>query len=162
MSDIKITVEAPGLVEAINALAAAMAGKVPCSSGTVPLGSAPAAPSAAVPAAAPAAAPAAVDVPWAVAQQPIQPAAAIPGGYSAAATTGPQLPVQPAPAAAQAAAATPTIEAIATAGAALCEKGMMAQLVGLLQKYGCQAITQLQPEHIPAFVTELRALGAAI
>lgn len=170
MSEVKITIEAPGLVEAINALAAAMAGKTPCTSNIGPgtEAPAPAVPQMPTQPVAPAIPP----------QMPQAPAAPVPTSYPAAAPVAPQMPTQPVPAApsmttpapVSAPASVPsvpsnpaiTIEALSNAGAALCEKGMMPQLVGLLQKYGCQAITQLKPEYIPAFAAELRALGAAI
>lgn len=170
MSEIKITIEAPGLVEAINALAAAMAGKTPCTSN---IGPGTEAPASAVPQM-----PAQPVAPAIPPQMPQAPAAPVPTNYPAAAPVAPQMPTQPVPAApsmtppapVSAPASVPsapsnpaiTIEALSTAGAALCEKGMMPQLVGLLQKYQCQAITQLKPEYILAFAAELRALGAAI
>lgn len=55
-----------------------------------------------------------------------------------------------------------TLEAIINAGAGLVEKGMMAQVVALLGKYGLQAVNQLQPAQYAPFANELRALGAAI
>ena len=38
----------------------------------------------------------------------------------------------------------------------------MPELLALLQKYGAQAITQLKPEQLGAFATELRGLGAKL
>jgi len=177
MSEVKITIEAPGLVEAINALAAALSGKAPCTSNVGPGTEAPApvAPAVAAPVAAPQM-PATPAIPPQMPQTPTT-AAPVAPGYPAAAPMATQMPAQPttpvpsmtapAPVAQTPAASAPstpaiTIEALSNAGAALCEKGMMPQLVGLLQKYGCQAITQLKPEYIPAFAAELRALGAAI
>lgn len=55
-----------------------------------------------------------------------------------------------------------TLDAIINAGAGLVEKGMMAQVVALLGKYGLQAVNQLQPAQYAPFAAELRALGAAI
>lgn len=175
MSEMKITIEAPGLVEAINALAAAMSGKTPCTCNTAPGMEAPAPVAPQMPTAP--AAPVAPAIPPQMPQAPTT-AAPVPTSYPAAAPVAPQMPTQPVPAApsmttpapVSAPASVPsapsnpaiTIEALSNAGAALCEKGMMPQLVGLLQKYGCQAITQLKSEYIPAFAAELRALGAAI
>lgn len=171
MSEVKITIEAPGLVEAINALAAAMAGKTPCTSNIGPGTEAPAPAVPQMPAQ-----PVAPAIPPQMPQAPTT-AAPVATGYPAAAPMATQMPAQPttpvpsviapAPVAQTPAASAPsnpaiTIEALSNAGAAMCEKGMMLQLVGLLQKYGCQAITQLKPEYIPAFAAELRALGAAI
>ena len=55
-----------------------------------------------------------------------------------------------------------TPEMIANAGANLLERGLMPQLMGLLQKFGVQAVTQLRQDQYPAFAAELRALGANI
>ena len=57
---------------------------------------------------------------------------------------------------------TYTLDQISRAGASLVDAGKMEQLLALLGRYGVQAVTQLQPEHYGAFVTELRALGAQI
>ncbi len=69
-------------------------------------------------------------------------------------TTAPAMPVAGAP--------TYTLDQISKAGAALVDAGKMAPLLGLLTKYGVQAITQLQPAQYGVFATELRALGAQI
>lgn len=55
-----------------------------------------------------------------------------------------------------------TPEMIANAGAELLGRGMMPQLMSLLQKFGVQAVTQLKQDQYPAFAAELRALGANI
>ncbi len=57
---------------------------------------------------------------------------------------------------------TYTLDQISKAGAALVDAGKMEPLLGLLTKYGVQAITQLQPAQYGVFATELRALGAQI
>ena len=70
-----------------------------------------------------------------------------------------------APAAAPVAAApTYTVEQIGKAGADLVSQdaAKMPGLLALLQKYGVQAITQLKPEQLGAFATELRGLGAKL
>ena len=63
-------------------------------------------------------------------------------------------------------AATPayTVEQIGKAGADLVSQdaAKMPELLALLQKYGAQAITQLKPEQLGAFATELRGLGAKL
>lgn len=75
----------------------------------------------------------------------------------------PAAPVQtPQPAPVAPAAPTFTPEMIANAGANLLERGLMPQLMGLLQKFGVQAVTQLRQDQYPAFAAELRALGANI
>ena len=57
---------------------------------------------------------------------------------------------------------TYSLDQIAKAGASLVDAGKMEQLLGLLGKYGVQAVTQLTPDQYGAFATELRALGAQI
>lgn len=51
---------------------------------------------------------------------------------------------------------------IMTAGAALIDAGKIAELTGLLNAFGVQAVTQLKQEQLGAFATELRKLGAQI
>ena len=57
-----------------------------------------------------------------------------------------------------------TVEQIGQGGADLVSQddGKMPELLALLQKYGAQAITQLKPEQLGAFATELRGLGAKL
>ena len=71
-------------------------------------------------------------------------------------------PAAPAPAMPTATAPAYTLDQISKAGAALVDAGKMEPLLGLLAKYGVQAVTQLQPAQYGAFATELRALGAQI
>lgn len=79
---------------------------------------------------------------------------------------GPQVtPPGNAPAVAPVAAAPAyTVEQIGKAGADLVSRdaAKMPELLALLQKYGAQAITQLKPEQLGAFATELRGLGAKL
>lgn len=59
----------------------------------------------------------------------------------------------------------PTVDAIAAAGAALCERGKVGELVALLQSYGVQTVTQaynLDDAAFANFLTGLRALGAQV
>lgn len=86
------------------------------------------------------------------APQPPAPIAPVPVTPPAAAA--PAVPVAPAP--------TFTREQIMTAGAALIDAGKMNELLALLNAFGVQAVTQLQPEQLGAFATELRKLGAQI
>jgi len=91
---------------------------------------------------------------------------------SAPVSSPPAVPVEPSTPVAPAAPPTPvvpvagdltyTLDQIAKAGASLVDAGKMEQLLSLLSKYGVQAVTQLAPEHYGAFATELRALGAQI
>lgn len=73
-------------------------------------------------------------------------------------------PIAPAPTAAPTAAPTYSIEDITRAGALLAQQGpdKLAQLSGLLQKFSLASVTDLKPEQMGAFVTELRGLGANI
>lgn len=94
---------------------------------------------------------------------PVNPA---PAPAAAAPVAGPQV-THPgnAPAVAPVAAApTYTVEQIGKAGADLVSQdaAKMPELLVLLQKYGVQAITQLKPEQLGAFATELRGLGAKL
>ena len=161
MFEMKITIESPALVEAMNNLASAivsgMTVKVPeVKAVAQPVQNqqtAPAAPTQEVPQTpvqtqpimnVPTAAPA----PTAPAQAPVQ--------------QTPVAPTQPAQPAQQAAKTPITLEAISRAGAALVDQGKMQQIMGLLSKYGVQAITQLQPNTYEAFAAEMRTLGAQI
>ena len=151
MFEIKMTIEIPGLPEALNALAGAI-GKQPefvChqhggnnhhidNAGVVNVDF-PAAPAPAAPVVNP--------------TTPVQPAP----------TTGTvaPTPVQPtAPVAAPA--ESYTVEELSRAGAALIDTGKMPQLLALLGKFGVQAVTQLPKEAYSAFGAELKALGAQL
>ena len=158
MFEVKVTIESPALVEAMNNLASAivsgMTVKVPeVKAVAQPVQNqqtAPAAPTQEVP------------------QTPVQTQPIMNVPTAAPAPTAPtQAPVQQTPVAptqpAQQAAKTPiTLEAISRAGAALVDQGKMQQIMGLLSKYGIQAITQLQPNTYEAFAAEMRTLGAQI
>lgn len=136
MMEMKIKIDVPELVAAVEKLAAAIDKTalnitVP-NEGTLnfnmPAGNAPAAP-APTPAA-----------------PPVTP-------MPTAAAPAPAVPVT---------APTYTLDQIAKAGANLVDAGKMEQLLALLTKYGVQAVTQLTPDQYGAFATELRALGAQI
>jgi len=66
----------------------------------------------------------------------------------------PAVPVAPAP--------TYNRDQIMTAGAALIDAGKINELMGLLNAFGVQAVTQLKQDQLGAFATELRKLGAQI
>lgn len=93
---------------------------------------------------------------------PVQAAAPSPAPSPAPATasvpTAPPVmpPVAPAPAY--------TMEQVGKAGADLvaANPGMMPTLMGLMQKYGVTMVTDLKPEQLGPFATELRALGGKI
>lgn len=154
MFEINVTVNAPELAEALNNLAAALkgakpepaaskAGKadkpapVPPADYMPPADTAPA-PAAPAPAVTPAPAPAPAPV-----QAPVTPAPA-----------PAPVPVAPAP--------TYSRDQIMTAGAALIDAGKINELMGLLNSFGVQAVTQLKQDQLGAFATELRKLGAQI
>ena len=97
-------------------------------------------------------------------QAPTPPAAPpTPPPQAPAPVAPPPAPVSPPPSSVPVAAApTFTREQIMTAGAALIDAGKMADLMTLLNTFGVQAVTQLKPEQLGAFATELRKLGAQI
>lgn len=157
MFEINVTVNAPELAEALNNLAAALKGAklepaasktgkadkpapVPPADYMPPADTAPApatpAPATPAPAVTPAPAPAPV-------QAPVTPAPA-----------PAPVPVAPAP--------TYNRDQIMTAGAALIDAGKINELMGLLNSFGVQAVTQLKQDQLGAFATELRKLGAQI
>ena len=179
MTEFKLTIEAPELANAITALADAIANRPLTATTEKPAtrtrtkknAETPAAPAAIQPAEQPVPtqdnsnAAAAFTAPTQLPQQ-AAPAPVIPYPVQAAVTPAPAQPAapvqtpQPAPVAPAAPAFTP--EMIANAGANLLERGLMPQLMGLLQKFGVQAVTQLRQDQYPAFAAELRALGANI
>ncbi len=147
MNEIKITLNIPGLPEALNNLADAIRGN----GVSVPTGSAPVEVKATQP-----------DTNTDIPQTPVNPTQPVQQNTEAVApaTETPSAPTAPAPS--ETAAVNYTIEQLSVAGAALCEQGKMAQLIGLLGKYGVQAVTQLKPtpDVLNPFAAELKALGA--
>ena len=159
MFEIKMTIEIPGLPEALNALAGAI-GKQPefvChqyggnnhhidTAGVVNVDfpAAPAAP--ADPAVNPTTPVQPAPTSNTVAPTPVQP--------TAPTTAAPTAPVAPAE--------SYTVEELSRAGAALIDAGKMPQLLALLGKYGVQAVTQVPKDAYGAFGTELKALGAQL
>lgn len=147
MMEMKIKIDVPELVAAVEKLAAAIDKTalnitVP-NEGTLnfnmPAGNAPVAPAPVQTAPTPAPAPA-------PAAPPVTPMPTAAAPTSAVPVTAP----------------TYTLDQIAKAGANLVDAGKMEQLLALLTKYGVQAVTQLTPDQYGAFATELRALGAQI
>ena len=160
MLEARLTIEAPTLAAAMERLAQAIAqGHTGAPSAPVPPPM-PAQAAAAAPTAHPAPAPTPAAAPVAHAPAPVAaapvsgPQAALPGSVPAAAPIA--APVAPAP--------TYTVEQIGKAGADLATQapGKMPELLALLQKYGARAITELKPEQLGAFATELRGLGAKL
>lgn len=149
MFEINVTVNAPEIAEALNNLAAALKGAKPEPAASKtgkadkpapvpPADYMPPADTAPAPAVTPAPAPAPAPV-----QAPVTPAPA-----------PAPVPVAPAP--------TYSRDQIMTAGAALIDAGKINELMGLLNSFGVQAVTQLKQDQLGAFATELRKLGAQI
>lgn len=158
MMEMKITVEAPDLAASIIKLAEAIASgpdpnlltpDEPRPVATYPTTPPPAPPVSPAPVTPTPTPPAGVTPPVEAPAPPAGPTSAAPGS-----TPAPAVPVSSAP--------TYTLDQISRAGASLVDAGKMEQLLGLLGRYGVQAVTQLQPEQYGAFATELRALGAQI
>jgi|GEM_PF-1643946 len=156
MFEVSVAVHAPDLSGAINALAAAMQGaKVASPAPISPPGAAPlpvqlpVTPAAAMPP--PVMPPTPPIIP--PAQLTILPAAPI-VPPAAASPIAPSLPVTQAPAY--------THEQLMTAGATLIDAGKINGLMALLGAFGVGAVTQLKPEMLGAFATEMRKLGAQI
>lgn len=146
MSNFTLTIQASELAAAIASLAAAMSG----ASFIAP---------AAAPAQLPPAAPAKpATPPPAPVQAPVTPT---PAAAPVAAPAPIQPPAAP-PVVPVAAAPTYSRYQIMTAGAALIDAGKINELMGLLNAFGVQAVTQLKQEQLGAFATELRKLGAQI
>lgn len=140
MIEVKVTIAAPELSEAINNLAAAICNRPMTTNGTTPVQQT------------------VVSVPdnGVIATAPMtNPTTAVPktaptAETSSVNTTSPSE--QPAK--------TYTKEELSNAGAALCEQGKMADLINLLAKYGVQSIVELGKEHYAAIAVDLKALGA--
>jgi hypothetical protein len=136
MLEMKITIEAPELANALNNLAAAMGAK-----------QAPVQPQPVV--AAPQTAPA----------QPIAPPAPAAPMPAPATTAQQSVPVAGVPL------AQPpkyTVDQIMAAGAQLMDAGKVNDLMNLLHSFGVQAVMDLKQEQFGAFATALREMGAKI
>lgn len=153
---INVTVSCPDITLAADTLAAAILHQTTVIKNTAPVSPAPVT---AAPAQIPAPAPVnpAQAMPVATTAQAAPPATAssAPTAMPVNAPTG-QPPVAPAP--------TYTYEQVGKAGADLvaANQGMMPTLMALLQRYGVQLVTDLKPEQLGPFATELRGLGAKI
>ena len=134
MFEVKVTIEAPALTEAINNLAGAMTGRHIDNVVTFPT--------------------------VAPETQPTEVRNEEP-----APAEEPAENVQPTPASVsepEAESKRYTVEEISNAGASLVDQGKMNELCDLLARYGVQAITQLDPGTYPAFVADLKTLGAQL
>lgn len=146
MYEIKVTVEVPGLPEALTALASALSKGQPAA--FFPQD---------------AASTANADKPAEAAQKaqenPTAPAVTSSTSANAEAVSAAQT--GPATAASSPSKAY-SLDDLSRAGAALIDQGKMPQLLELLKKYGVQAVTQLDPGTYLAFVEEMKALGAKL
>lgn len=79
----------------------------------------------------------------------------------AAPAPAPQTTV-PAPAPVPTTERTYSADELQVAAVSLVDKGMMAQLQGLLQQFGVQSLPELTPDKYGAFATALRGMGASI
>lgn len=155
MIEIKVTVDIPGIAEAINNLAQAIAEKKPVAVEAVkqeaPI----------VQASAPVAAPVA---PAAPVQPPVQTASAPAPVAPAAASVTPTATTASAPAQQQAPAAAKriTLDDLSLAGAKLVDAGKMDALINALQNFGVAAITLLHEDQYASFADCLRSMGANI
>ena len=146
MLEIRVTVDFPGLPEALTALADALGKRAEtgchrCSTQTDGV----------------------KEVEAAAAANPTAPAQAASTTVTAAPTPAqPTAPTTAAPTASAVRAETYTLDALSRAGAALVDAGMMPQLLDLLTKYGVRAVVQLPKEQYGAFADELKALGAQL
>lgn len=132
MLEMKLTIEAPELANALNNLAAAL--------GARPFPTAQQAPAAPVQQPMPAPAPAAPMPAPATTAQPNMPVAGVPLA---------QPPKY-------------TVDQIMAAGAQLMDAGKVNDLMNLLHSFGVQAVMDLKPEQLGAFATTLRDMGAKI
>lgn len=144
MIEVKVTVEMPGIPEAINNLAAAIAN-----------GSKSAVPATAV------SAPVMNTIPAVNVIPAVEPVTTMP-----TVTTLPVAPpvVTTAPVAESAptTGVAVTLDDISRVGAELVDGGKMADLIGLLKNYGVPAITQLKEDQLQGFAAGLRAIGGKI
>lgn len=163
MNEIRITIEGlKELTEAVRILAGMGSGQASAAGapqaqmpaqGTVPAGQMPAAtPVQQIPVGAPVQQPQVpIAVPQGYGQAPIQaaaPMAAVPAAPAAVPTT--------------AMAQAYTIEQLQVAAAGLTGMGKTPQLMGILQQFGIQAMTELPRERYGEFATALREAGAQI
>ena len=158
MIEIKVTVEIPGMPEAINNLAQAIAEKKPVAVEAVKQ-EAPA-----VQASAPVAPVAAPVAPVAPVQPPVQTAPAPAPVAPVVASVTPTVTAASAPAQQQAptAAKRITLDDLSLAGAKLVDAGKMDALINALQNFGVAAITLLREDQYASFADCLRSLGANI
>lgn len=162
MFEIKVTIEAPEIVGALNRLSDAMS----ISAGNTLIQHPHAQMEAEAEKTEPAA-PTPVPVPVAPVPAPAPEPVPVPAATAPAPEPVP-VPVAPAPAqTAPAPEVKPSqpkidLDTISQAGAGLIDEGKMPEIMNLLKKYGVQAVTQLKPEQYTDFAADMRELGAKI
>ncbi len=152
MIEIKVTVDIPGIAEAINNLAQAIAEKKPVAVEAVKQ-EAPV-----VQASAPVAPVAAPVAPVAPVHPPVQTAPVAPAAASVTPTATTASAQQQAPTAAK----RITLDDLSLAGAKLVDAGKMDALINALQNFGVAAITLLHEDQYASFADCLRSMGASI
>lgn len=164
MIEIKVTVEIPGMTEAINNLAQAIAEKKPVAVEAVKQeapavqASAPVAPvTSGTPVAAPVTPAAPVQPPVQVTPAPA-PVAPVAPPVTPAASTASAPAQQQTPTAAK----RITLDDLSLAGAKLVDAGKMDALINTLQSFGVAAITLLREDQYASFADCLRSMGANI
>lgn len=161
MIEIKVTVDIPGIAEAINNLAQAIVEKKPVAVETVkqeaPAVQASAPVASGTPVAASVAPAAPVQPPVQVTPAPAPVAPVAPPVTPAASTAS--VPVQQqTPTAAKCI----TLDDLSLAGAKLVDAGKMDALINALQNFGVAAITLLHEDQYASFADCLRSMGASI
>lgn len=176
MFEVKVTISAPELAQAINNLAAALIGAKPQQAAPAPQQTAaPAAqPQAPVqpmqnyapanPMQAPGTVTAQTGAPIAQPTAPAYQSSAPASPYPSNQPAAPQMPQQTAQPTGVPVAPPPqyTIDQIMKGGATLMDAGRVDDLMNLLKSFGVVAVTDLKPEQLGAFATALRGLGAKI
>lgn len=145
MYEIKVTVEVPGLPEALTALASALSKGQPAAFFPQDATST-----------------ANADKPAEAAQKAQENPTAPAVTHSTSANAEAVSAAQTGPATASSPSKAYSLDDLSRAGATLIDQGKMPQLLELLKKYGVQAVTQLDPGTYPAFVEEMKALGAKL
>lgn len=135
MIEIKVTVEIPGIAEAINNLAQAIAEKKPVAVEAV-----------------------AQEAPAVQVSAPVAPVAPTAASVTPTATVASAPAQQQAPTAAK----RITLDDLSLAGAKLVDAGKMDALINALQNFGVAAITLLHEDQYASFADCLRSLGANI
>lgn len=161
MLEVKVTIESPELVAAMNNLASAIVSGMIVKIPEVTPVAQPVSVQNTIPAENVTTAPVAAPTPV------IQPVTAQPVMNAPTAAQTAQAPAAtPAPVTTPTPAAQPkqtvTLDMLSRAGAALVDQGKMNQITELLAKYDVQALTQLQQSNYEAFAADLRTLGAQI